>query len=400
MRTPEAGPALLNQPELAQGPRFSFLAPDAGTSLTYGRMSKILVALSGGVDSAVAALLLKQQGHEVHAAYFRTWMNEEGLPFPGECPWEDDVRNAQTVADHLGLPFRIIDLVKDYRETVVEYLVDGYRRGLTPNPDIICNREMKFGVFLRRALAEGYDAIATGHYARRRANADGTFDLLEGLDQNKDQSYFLTLLRQDQLAKALFPIGELTKPEVRRLAVEAQLPNATRKDSQGICFLGQVPVQDFLERHIPDAPGPIVNPAGKEIGQHRGLHRYTIGQRKGIGLPSNTDQKYFVVVKKDFATQTLHVAFDTPDAKWLYTDSARAANLTWVNHSLNSEQDVLARVRYRDKAVAAHFKPRADGTVDLRFQATQRGLAAGQVVAIYQDRVLLGGGVFLEEREG
>ena len=236
-------------------------------------MSKILVALSGGVDSAVAALLLKQQGHEVHAAYFRTWMNEEGLPFPGECPWEDDVRNAQTVADHLGLPFRIIDLVKDYRETVVEYLVDGYRRGLTPNPDIICNREMKFGVFLRRALAEGYDAIATGHYARRRTNADGSFDLLEGLDQNKDQSYFLALLRQDQLAKALFPIGELTKPEVRRLATEAHLPNAARKDSQGICFLGQVPVQDFLERHIPDAPGPIVNAIGKEIDDSVCNHR-------------------------------------------------------------------------------------------------------------------------------
>ena len=358
-------------------------------------MSKILVALSGGVDSAVAALLLQQQGHEVHAAYFRTWMNEEGLPFPGECPWEDDVRNAQTVAQHLGLPFRIIDLVKDYRETVVEYLVDGYRRGLTPNPDIICNREMKFGVFLRRALADGYDAIATGHYARRRANADGTFDLLEGLDQNKDQSYFLALLRQDQLAKALFPIGELTKPEVRRLAAEAQLPNAARKDSQGICFLGQVPVQDFLERHIPDAPGPIVNAVGKVIGQHRGLHRYTIGQRKGIGLPSNTDQKYFVVVKKDFATQTLHVAFDTPDAKWLYTDHARADRFTWINQPLIGEQDVQARVRYRDKAVATHFRPHADGTVDLRFQPTQRGLAPGQVVALYRDRVLLGGGVFV-----
>ncbi|MEY4403774.1 MAG: hypothetical protein RIR91_1809 [Verrucomicrobiota bacterium] len=244
-------------------------------------------------------------------------------------------------------------------------------------------------------MADGYDAIATGHYARRRANADGTFDLLEGLDQNKDQSYFLALLRQDQLAKALFPIGELTKPEVRRLAAEAQLPNATRKDSQGICFLGQVPVQDFLERHIPDAPGPIVNPAGKVIGQHRGLHRYTIGQRKGIGLPSNTDQKYFVVVKKDFATQTLHVAFDTPDAKWLYTDTARAAHFTWINQPLVGEQDVQARVRYRDKAVATHFHPHADATVDLRFQPTQRGLAPGQVVALYRDRVLLGGGVFV-----
>jgi tRNA-specific 2-thiouridylase len=357
-------------------------------------MSKILVALSGGVDSAVAALLLKQQGHEVHAAYFRTWMNEEGLPFPGECPWEDDVRNARAVAEHLGLPFRVLDLVKDYRETVVEYLVDGYRRGLTPNPDIVCNREMKFGIFLRRALAEGYDAIATGHYARRRANADGTFDLLEGLDPNKDQSYFLSLLRQDQLAKALFPVGDLLKPEVRRLAAEAALPNAERKDSQGICFLGQVPVQDFLERHIPDAPGPVVNAAGKVIGQHRGLHRYTIGQRRGIGLPSNTENEYFVVVRKDFTTNTLHVAFDKPGTPGLYTDRARVRDLSWINRPVDSAQDILARVRYRDPATPAHFLPTSSGA-ELTFRTAQRGLASGQVLAVYLDRVLMGGGIFV-----
>jgi tRNA-specific 2-thiouridylase len=358
-------------------------------------MSKVLVALSGGVDSAVAALLLKQQGHEVHAAYFRTWMNEEGLPFPGECPWEDDVRNAQAVAEHLGLPFRIIDLVQDYRDTVVQYLVDGYRQGLTPNPDIICNREMKFGVFLRKAIKDGYDVIATGHYARRRENTDGTFDLLEGLDPNKDQSYFLALLRQEQLAKAIFPIGELLKPEVRKLAADAQLPNAERKDSQGICFLGQIPVQDFLERHIPDSPGPVVNAAGKEIGKHRGLHRYTIGQRKGIGLPSNTENEYFVVVKKDFAMNTLHVAFDKPDAPWLYTSEAVARDFTWINQPAVGEQDILARVRYRDKATSARFIPQPDGTVRLHFAEIQRGLAPGQVLAVYHDRVLMGGGVFI-----
>ena len=359
-------------------------------------MSKILVALSGGVDSAVAALLLMQQGHEVHAAYFRTWMNEEGLPFPGECPWEDDVRNAQAVAAHLGLPFRLINLVKDYRETVVEYLVEGYRHGRTPNPDIICNREMKFGVFLRKALADGYDYIATGHYARRRANADGTFDLLEGLDPNKDQSYFLALLRQNQLAKAIFPVGEHLKSDVRRIALEARLPNAERKDSQGICFLGQVPVQDFLERHIPDSPGPIVNATGKEIGRHRGLHRYTIGQRKGIGLPSNTENEYFVVVRKDFPTNTLHVAFDQPDARWLYTDTARAYDFSWINRPVSIEGDILARVRYRDKTVGVRFLPQADGSAQIRFAATQRGLAPGQVLAIYEGEVLKGGGVFVE----
>lgn len=358
-------------------------------------MAKILVALSGGVDSAVAALLLKRQGHEVHTAYFRTWMNEEGLPFPGECPWEDDIRNAQAVAQHLGLPFRIINLVKDYRETVVNYLVEGYSRGQTPNPDVICNREMKFGVFLRRALQEGYDAIATGHYARRRENADGTFDLCEGVDTLKDQSYFLALLRQDQLAKALFPVGELTKAQVRQIAQEAQLPNAVRKDSQGICFLGQVPIQDFLERHIPDREGPIVRADGKEIGRHRGLHRYTIGQRKGIGLPSNTDYEYFVVVKKDFATNTLHVAFDKPGTPGLYTQEAQAAHFSWVNQPITKPQDLLVRVRYRDPATPAHFEPQPDGSAIFRFQEVQRGLASGQLIALYQGSVLLGGGFFL-----
>ena len=358
-------------------------------------MSRFLVALSGGVDSAVAALLLKRQGHEVHAAYFRTWMNEEGLPFPGECPWEEDVRNARAAAEHLGLPFKVMDLVADYRRTVVEYLVEGYRNGLTPNPDVVCNREMKFGVFLRRALDEGYDAIATGHYARRRANADGSFDLLEGADPNKDQSYFLAMLRQEQLARAVFPVGELFKPDVRRLAAESGLPNAERKDSQGICFLGQVPVQDFLERHIPDAPGPVVNHEGRTIGTHRGLHRFTLGQRKGIGLPSNTDHEHYVVVKKDFATATLHVAFDRPGLPSLYADCAKARGFSWINRPLSGEADVLARIRHRDPATPARLKFAADGGAEVLFAQAQRGIAPGQVLAVYHDRVLLGGGVFL-----
>jgi len=353
------------------------------------------VALSGGVDSAVAALLLKRQGHEVHGAYFRTWMNEEGLPFPGECPWEDDVRHARSVAEHLGLPFRTLDLVAEYRRTVVDYLVEGYRTGLTPNPDVVCNREMKFGVFLDRARAEGYDAIATGHYVRRRANVDGTFDLLEGRDPNKDQSYFLAMIRQEQLAHAVFPVGELLKPEVRRLAAEAGLPNADRKDSQGICFLGQVPVQDFLERHIPDAPGPVVNHEGRAIGTHRGLHRYTLGQRKGIGLPSNTDHEHYVVVRKDIATSTLHVAFDRPGLPDLYVDRAEAKGFSWINAPLSGDIDVLARIRHRDPATPARLSFKADGTAEARFQQAQRGVAPGQVLAVYQGQVLRGGGVFV-----
>lgn len=351
------------------------------------------MGLSGGVDSAVAALLLKRAGHDVHGAHLRTWRNEEGLPFPGECPWEADQRDAESVAHTLGIPFRSVDLVDQYRAVVVDYLVDGYARGLTPNPDILCNREMKFGAFLKVALADGFDAVGTGHYARRVEMEDGTVDIRMGADRDKDQTYFLALNRQDQMQAARFPVGELRKAEVRRLAAEAGLPNADRKDSQGICFLGQVRIQDFLERHIPDAPGPIVDLSGKVLGEHRGLHRFTLGQRKGIGLPSNTDHEHFVVVAKEFATRTLRVAFDRPGLPGLYADRAVVDNLSWIRHPVTAERDLLARVRHRDPAVPARFVPLGDGAAEIRFADLQRGLAPGQVVALYDNDSLLGGGV-------
>ena len=236
-------------------------------------MNKILVALSGGVDSAVAAWLLKEQGYEISGAYIRTWMNEE-MPL-ADCPAQQDIEDSRAVAMHLGIDYEIVNLVNEYREHVVNYLVDGYRRGITPNPDIMCNREMKFGTFLDYALEAGFDGIATGHYVRKLSNGDGSQDLLEGLDKNKDQTYFLALLRQAQIQKALFPVGELKKPRVRAIALEQNLPNATKKDSQGICFLGDMNISRFLEHYIEDKPGNIVNPEGKVIGQHRGLHRYT-----------------------------------------------------------------------------------------------------------------------------
>lgn len=356
-------------------------------------MSRILVALSGGVDSAAAALLLKREGHELAGAHIRTWRNEEGLPFPGECPWEADQRDAAAVAAKLGIPFRSVDLVAEYREVVVDYLVDGYRRGLTPNPDIVCNREMKFGAFLRLALADGFDAVATGHYARRVALPDGTVDIRMAADRDKDQTYFLALNRQEQMRDARFPLGDLRKPEVRRLAAEAGLPNADRRDSQGICFLGRVRIQDFLERHIPDAPGPIVDADGRAIGEHRGLHRYTLGQRKGIGLPSNADHEHFVVVAKDLATRTLRVAFDRPGLPGLYAERATVDGLSWIRQPVAAERDLLARVRHRDPAVPARLVPLGGGAAELRFAAAQRGLAPGQVVALYEGETLLGGGV-------
>ncbi len=357
-------------------------------------MSKILVAMSGGVDSAVAALLLQRQGHEVHAAYMRTWMNEEGVEFPGVCPWEEDVVHARGVCATLGIPFRTLDLIRDYKERIVEYLVEGYKSGITPNPDAMCNREMKFGVFLRQALADGFDGIATGHYARKRVNADGTADILGGLDASKDQSYFLALVRQEQLAGAHFPVGDLHKREVRRLALEAGLPNATRKDSQGICFIGKIDINNFLELYIPQNPGPIVNHEGRRVGAHKGLHRYTLGQRKGIDVPSNTDHEHYVVTAKDFATNTLHVAFERPNLPGLYRDDCFVRALSWVNRPVTEACDLLARVRYRDPLTPARFTPDGHGGAHIRFLNTQRGIAPGQILAIHDGDTLLGGGVY------
>lgn len=358
-------------------------------------MAKVLVALSGGVDSAVAALLLKRDGHDVSAAYMRTWMNEEGGKFLGECPWEDDVANARAVAETLEIPFRVVDLVEDYREHIVSYLVDGYKNGITPNPDVLCNREMKFGVFARKAFADGFEFVATGHYARRRANADGSVDILCGNDPNKDQSYFLALLRQEQAARALFPVGHLLKPQLRKIAADAGLPNAKRKDSQGICFIGKIRINNFLEQYIPQNPGKIVNTAGKILGEHKGLFHYTIGQRRGIGVPSNADNEYYVVVAKNFETNELVVAFDHPGVPGLYTDESFVNRLSWVNKPITERRELLARVRYRDASTPIVFTPDGNGGAHIAYKRTQRAIASGQILALYDGDVLLGGGVYL-----
>jgi tRNA-specific 2-thiouridylase len=205
---------------------------------------RILAAMSGGVDSSVAAAQLVADGHEVVGAYMKNWINEENIV--GDCPWQQDIEDARAVAEHLGIEFRVVNLMDEYRERVVNYLLEGYQSGVTPNPDVMCNREMKFGVFLEYAREEGFVAVATGHYARRRDNADGSADILCGADPNKNQTYFLALLRQDQAQGALFPIGHMLKPQLREEAVRLGLPNAGKKDSQGICFIGQVKMSDFL----------------------------------------------------------------------------------------------------------------------------------------------------------
>ncbi len=355
--------------------------------------------MSGGVDSSVAALLLKQQGHGVVGAYMKNWINEDEVI--GHCPWMEDIEDARRVAEQIGIEFRVVNLMRDYRERVVDYLLDGYARGLTPNPDIMCNREIKFGVFRDWAKTNGFSAVATGHYARRVAGREGplgspSFELHEGADKNKDQSYFLALLSQEQLRDARFPIGHLPKPELRRLAREAGLATAEKKDSQGICFIGEVKMQDFLRVYVPDAPGPIVRASdGREVGQHRGLHYYTLGQRKGIGVPSNTDHEAYVVVGKRAADQALLVAFDHPEAPGLFQREVRVHSLSWIGEPITTPRALEGRVRYRDPRVPLKFTPESNNTALVQFSEPQRGLAAGQILAFYEGERLLGGGVYL-----
>ncbi len=355
---------------------------------------KILVALSGGVDSAVAALLLKRQGADIACVYMKTWMNEEGIDVFGNCPWQQDIEDARAVCEKLGVPFTVVNLIEQYRARIVDYMVRGYAEGVTPNPDVFCNREMKFGVFLDYAREHGFDAVATGHYARRRENANGTASVLEGKDPNKDQSYFLSMMRPEQVVAARFPVGHLLKPELRAIAEEAGLPVARKKDSQGICFLGKIRIQDFLAHHIPENPGEIVNTGGKVLGEHKGLHYFTLGQRQGLGIPSNTDFKAYVVVAKDVARNRLVVAFDGADAPGLWAKDFTLHSLNWLEPQAGGPRDVLLRPRYRDPKVAARLIPLEDGSTRVECAQLQRAIAAGQIGALYDGEVLIGGGVF------
>jgi len=362
---------------------------------------RILVALSGGVDSSVAALLLKREGYDVVGAYMKNWINEDKIL--GKCPWQQDIVDARAVAERIGIEFHVVNLMQDYRERVVGYLLDGYARGLTPNPDIMCNREIKFGVFRAWAHDQGFSAVATGHYARRELAPPGEgepgsgdrWSLLEGADPNKDQSYFLSLISQEQLRDARFPIGHLLKPQLRAIARDEGLVTANKKDSQGICFIGEVKMQDFLRAYVPDFPGPIVRATdGHELGRHRGLHYYTLGQRRGIGIPSNTDHQNYVVVGKRADDNALLVAFEGPDAPGLFVREVRIHALQWNVPPRVSPCTLEGRVRYREMRIPLDFVPEGGGTALIRFHTPQRGLASGQILALHEGSRLLGAGVY------
>lgn len=350
-----------------------------------------MVGLSGGVDSSAAAALLIEQGHEVVGAYMKNWINEEGLP--GECPWERDLEDAHAVAKTLGIEFRVVDLIDQYRARIVDYLLEGYRDGITPNPDVMCNREMKFGIFLEYALDQGFEAVATGHYARRRERADGAADLLRGADPNKDQSYFLAMMTQHQVKHARFPAGEMLKPEVREVARRFDLPTAEKKDSQGICFIGNIKMSDFLRHHVPDSPGEIIDLEGKVLGRHDGLHLYTLGQRKGHGVASPRSGMAYVVVGKNPEKNQLLLGWDELETRGLYADTCRVGSLSWINEAVTFGRAEV-QPRYRAKSEAVEVEECGEGKLALTFARPQRALTPGQICAFYDGGRLLGGGVF------
>ena len=392
---------------------------------------RIVVGLSGGVDSSVAAYLLKQQGHEVIGLFMRNW-NDASVTLEDECPWVEDSNDALLVAQKLGIPFQVIDMSELYKERIVDYMFAEYEKGRTPNPDILCNREVKFDVFLQTALSLGADKVATGHYARVSSFVDERgeeiYQLLAGKDNNKDQSYFLCQLNQNQLSKALFPIGELTKPEVREIAREIGLVTADKKDSQGLCFIGKVSLPTFLQQQLIPKEGEIVEifsdfeefhkekpvfetkldelkylskkikyqkEDGKVIGKHQGAQFFTIGQSKGLGIGGHKESCF--IIDRDMENNILFVG-EGKNFPGLYRKALKINNdeVHWVREDLrlkNGEfMNVRARIRYRQPLEDAVLYQYKEGFF-IEFENPQSAIAEGQFAAWYQGEELLGSGV-------
>jgi tRNA-uridine 2-sulfurtransferase len=348
--------------------------------------TRIAVGISGGVDSAVTALLLKQQGHDLIGVFMKNWEEDDT---DSHCAALEDLKSAQAVCDHLGIPLKAVNFSAEYWDGVFEHFLREHRAGRTPNPDVLCNREIKFKAFLDYALDLGVSRIATGHYARLAERADGAH-LLKGRDTNKDQSYFLHALSREQLARALFPIGALTKPEVRAQARAAGLPNHDRQDSTGICFIGERNYKPFLKRYLPPTPGDIRTLDGELKGRHDGLAYYTLGQRHGLGIGGAGDAWY--VVRKDMGGNVLTVA-QGENHPALFHDSLLAVETHWIHAPPAAGAPLMAKTRYRQSDQACHIEPLADGRLRVVFDEPQRALTPGQSVVFYRDEECLGGAV-------
>lgn len=391
-------------------------------------MKRVVIGLSGGVDSSVAAHLLIQQGYEVIGMFMRNW-HDESVTLSDDCPWIDDSNDALLIAQQLGIPFQVIDLSNEYKERIVDYMFKEYEVGRTPNPDVLCNREIKFDVFLKAALDLGADYVATGHYCRRIEHKDGSIGLLAGKDPNKDQSYFLCQLSQEQLSKALFPVGELSKPEVREIATELSLVTADKKDSQGLCFVGKISLPQFLQQKLKAKKGNVIEipddlrqyqlydsipvslgyvealsepfsytpDMGKVVAEHQGAHYYTIGQRKGLHIGGRPEPSFVIGLNTVSNTVYSGQRDDHPGLnRWAL--KIENQDIHWVNvkYKINSAESLpcLVRIRYRQKLKKATIIQKENGLYIL-FDEKQKGITPGQFAAWYIGEELVGSGVIV-----
>ncbi|GAB4222325.1 MAG: tRNA 2-thiouridine(34) synthase MnmA [Francisella sp.] len=355
---------------------------------------KVIVGISGGVDSSVSALLLKQQGYDVVGVFMKNWEEDDTDEF---CSAEKDIADAQAVCESIGIPFKKINFAAEYWDNVFEHFLKEYKAGRTPNPDILCNKEIKFKAFLNYVHLLGGEYLATGHYAQTRISPDGSIQLVKGADNNKDQTYFLYTLSQKQLKQAIFPIGHLEKSQVRKIAKENNLVTFNKKDSTGICFIGERKFKEFLSKYLPAQKGEIHDENGIKIGIHDGLMYYTIGQRQGLGIGGikNRPEIPWFVAQKDLKNNVL-IAVQGHDHPLLFKKFLKAIDVNWISGIVPADKfKCLAKIRYRQKEQPCEVEVNKDGSVNVIFDQPQRAITPGQSVVFYNDDICLGGGIIL-----